>query len=439
VLIAAAVLTGAIAATVDGQPVMVDALDATLAPQVERLRDVLHAAGVAGVERLVGEAIASAGVPDAVAPPVSDDDVRRFRSEHPDDFERLALDPVFERAAIRHHLEERARATARAARLRDLRAARRVVIAVPDGRVLERPLLPRRKVARVDRTAIRAAALEQVAALPLYRARGELYRIRRRRLDEAIDEHFLARAGPPREPAGVLPAPVSDEELREFVDDERQAGRVIADPERVRPYLAFRKGHRARAELLDRLRAQARIEVKLEPPPVPHLPENEADAPVLGPPSARRLIVYSNYRCGPCRAVHREIDRLRADAPDIRVAFRDFVPVYDPAASEGAGLVRCAAKLGAFEAMRRMLLERDAPRFGQRWFADADLAALARSIRVDATAFAACLAAPETAATIARDSAAARALGFTEAPGLLANGVPLSGMQSAATLARALP
>jgi hypothetical protein len=37
-----------------------------------------------------------------------------------------------------------------------------------------------------------------------------------------------------------------------------------------------------------------------------------------------------------------------------------------------------------------------------------------------------------------RDSANARALGFTEAPGLLANGAPLSGMQTATALARAL-
>jgi protein-disulfide isomerase len=152
----------------------------------------------------------------------------------------------------------------------------------------------------------------------------------------------------------------------------------------------------------------------------------------------RRLIVYSNHRCGPCRAVHREIDRLRADDPGVRVAFLDFVPVYDPVATEGARLVRCAARLGAFEAMRRALLERDAPKFGQRWFADDAVAALARPIQVDATAFAACLAAPETSAAIVRDSANARALGFTEAPGLLANGAPLSGMQTATALARAL-
>jgi predicted DsbA family dithiol-disulfide isomerase len=88
--------------------------------------------------------------------------------------------------------------------------------------------------------------------------------------------------------------------------------------------------------------------------------------------------------------------------------------------------------------MRRTLLERDPPKFGQRWFADDAVADLARSIQVDPTAFAACLAAPETAAAIVRDSARARALGFTEAPGILANGAPLSGMQTAAALARAL-
>jgi protein-disulfide isomerase len=171
---------------------------------------------------------------------------------------------------------------------------------------------------------------------------------------------------------------------------------------------------------------------------VPRLPQEEAGAPALGPADGRRLIAYSNYRCEPCRAVHREIDRLRADDPGVRVVLRDFIPVYDPVASEAARLARCAATLGAFEPMRRVLLDRPPPKFGQRWFEDAALPALAHTLHVDPAAFTGCLASLAVSDAIARDGAHARTLGFTEAPAFLADGIPLSGMQSAASLSRAL-
>jgi Thioredoxin len=433
VLLAAVALAGAVAATIDGQPITIDALDAPASQEVERLHDALHDAAVAGVERLVAEAIESTtpSTEETADRGVGDADVDRFRAEHRADVARMALDTASERAAVRHYLEERARAD----RARRLRAGRAVVVAVPEGRLLEQPLSARRKIARVDAVAIRAAALEQVAALPLYRARGELYLARKRRLDAMIDERLLARASTPSEQPGPT---VSDDELQAYVEAERRAGRAIADAERVRPYLAFQKTHRARAERLEALRAGACIEVLLRPPPVPHLPEDEGGAPALGPPGGRTLILYSNYRCDTCRAVHREVDRLRATDPDVRIVFRDFVPVYDPVATEGAWLVRCAATLGVFEAMRRVLLERDPPAFGQRWVTDDGLPALAATLGVDASTLAACLSASETAATVGRDSARARDLGFTEAPAMLARGKPLSGMQSVATLASAL-
>src|SRR4029453_10681188 len=94
VLLAAVALAGAVAATIDGQPITIDALDAPASQDVERLRAAPHDAAVAGVERLVTEAIESTRTPEPEAPPaaVSDADVRRFRAERPADFERLALD-----------------------------------------------------------------------------------------------------------------------------------------------------------------------------------------------------------------------------------------------------------------------------------------------------------------------------------------------------------
>ena len=432
-LLAAVALAGAVAATIDGQPITIDALDAPASQEVERLHDALHAAAVAGVERLVAEAIESTtpSTEETADRGVGDADVDRFRAEHHADVARMALDTASERAAVRHYLEERARAD----RARRLRAGRTVVIAVPDGRLLEQPLPARRKIARVDAVAIRAAALEQVAALPLYRARGELYLARKRRLDALIDERLLARASTPSDQPG---ATVSDDELHAYVEAERRAGRPITDTGTGATVSRVPEdASRASGTAGDAARRGAH---RGAPPPAPGTASagRRGGAPALGPPAGRTLILYSNYRCETCRAVHREVDRLRAADQDVRIVFRDFVPVYDPVATESARLVRCAATLGAFEAMRRVLLERDPPAFGQRWVTDDGLPALAATLGIDASTLAACLTASDTTATVVRDSARARDLGFTEAPAMLARGKPLSGMQSAATLASAL-
>jgi hypothetical protein len=300
-------------------------------------------------------------------------------------------------------------------------------------------------VARVDGVSIYAAALEQAAALPLYRLRGEIYRERQRNVEVAIETLLFTQEARQR---GVslqallaeVPeaATVSPEELSAFIDAERAAGRTAPSPERARPYLEFRKAHAHRTVLRDRLRAAACVAILLPEPTVPHLPMLEEDAPVLGPPAGSRLVVYANYRCTPCRIVHREIDRLRAADPTVRVIFRDFIPVYDPVAHEAARLARCAARLGAFERLRSTLLGRESPAFGLPWYTEETIPALSRALGVDPAVFMPCLSSPETHQAIERDTAHAYALGFEEAPALVAEGIPFSGAQSASSLTHAL-
>ena len=79
---ATVVLTAAIAATIDGVPITVAALDAPVQAQVERIRDTLRATAVSGVERLIDEALGaeSPSAPEEAAVSVTDEDVRRFRA-----------------------------------------------------------------------------------------------------------------------------------------------------------------------------------------------------------------------------------------------------------------------------------------------------------------------------------------------------------------------
>jgi predicted DsbA family dithiol-disulfide isomerase len=88
--------------------------------------------------------------------------------------------------------------------------------------------------------------------------------------------------------------------------------------------------------------------------------------------------------------------------------------------------------------MRAEVLGREPPAFGVAWYTEDTLRSLANKLEIDPPAFLQCLSASETREAITRDTAHARELGFDEAPAIVAEGIPLSGMQSASSLARAL-
>lgn len=442
-----------VAARVDGQPILLPDIDAPSQTKIDKLRAQLTTTAAAALHDAIDERLrrASEAARAPTPAPVTDAASSAFRASHPEDFdgsrgpEAARRDSALERAAIRYHLEAEARGAAETEARRLRRQGHVVESAVPQSAELDEPLAPERTVARIDGQPVPAADLERAAALRLYRLRGEIYRERSRNLSEAIDALLLEREAARRgTTAGALlagsagPATVSDEEIDAFIARERAEGRPVPAGERARPYLEFQKSYGRRAALLDELRAKARIETLLRQPEVPLLPVEENGAPALGPAAGRRVAVYTNYRCRVCRAVHGELDRLRASDSSVRVVFRDLIPAYDPTADEAARLARCGAKLGRFEPVHRALLERDPPPFGTPWFSPAERADLARAQGIDPAAFDSCLTAPATSAAIANDTDEARHLGFDEAPAFVAEGIPLSGMQSADGLARAL-
>jgi protein-disulfide isomerase len=437
-----------IAATVAGRPIPVAALDAREPRKVEALRAQLRDAFAAALDRVIDERIGAA----AIGPiePVSDAEVAAFREARREDFEGEgaptggARDPAVQARAIRAYLEQLRREQAAARARAAARAEHSIETDLPSGRELERPLPGDRVVGRLDGAPLHARSVERAAALELYRLRGELFRGRERLLERELEAALLAREAERRgrsaaalETELAAPAQVSEEELAEFLRAERAAGRPVP-PERARPYLQFRKRQARREALLARLRASEPIEILLAPPEPPRLPLGPLDAgPTLGP-GPRTLVVYSNYRCRSCRALHAAIDELLTDRTDVRVVFRDFVPTWDPVADEAARLARCAAEQGRFAHMRARLLEIAPPNLGQHWFREPGAEDLARAVDAEPTRLATCLARPEWSERIDRDTRFARSLGFETPPALVAEGTALSGIQSAAAIAQAL-
>ncbi|MCG6862586.1 MAG: DsbA family protein [Chromatiaceae bacterium] len=434
----------------DGGSVSLAAVDAASRGKAPALLEALHEEAALALDALIDERLVElAGGTLAVAPvpPVSEDEIDRFRRERAADFEGpeapqgSAAIPAVRRAAIRHYLEEQAREGARRGALGALRARHRVEPKLPDSAELAAPLAPGRVVARLDGEPLCAGDLEARAALRLYRLRGELARERLRVAEDLLAERLLAaeaaRRGMDVEAlvASQTAAPGADA-FAELAAAERALGRPEPDPERARPLLEFRARQAARQALLARLRAEADVEVAIELPRPPRLPVLVDDAPFLGRADGARLIVYANYRCHACRRAHAEIDRLLSVSDEVRVVFRDWIPAYDPAARQAAALARCAARQGHFAEMRAALLAVERPDFGLPW-PEGDAGPVARVAGLDAVALRTCLTGAMDPA-IERDSAQARAMGFEHAPAFVAEGVPLSGTQSAEGLARAL-
>jgi protein-disulfide isomerase len=440
-----------IAARVDGDPILLRDVDAPSRSKIDRLHAELARVAQSAVDDLIDGRLARlpGAAPDPTPLPVTEEAVRDFRAAHPRDFDGehgpgAAGAPEVDRAAIRFRLEREVRIAAEAAGRRARRAGHAIETTLPPAAQLAEALAPGRTVARLDGGAVPAKEMERAAALRLYRLRGEIFRERSRNLGAAIEARLLEREAARRgttEAALVAaqPTAVSEAEIDAFIAGERAAGRPVPSRERARPYLEFQKAHARRAELVDALRRRAAIEVLLREPAVPHLEVGEdGAAAALGPADGPRVVAFTNYRCRVCRATHAELDRLRAANPKVRIVLRDFIAVYDPAALEAARLARCAAKLGGLAEVRAALLERKPPRFGWPWFRAEERKALSRAAGIDPHGLESCLAAPEIDAAISADTSAALRLGFDEAPAFVVAGVPLSGMQSAGGLARAL-
>lgn len=320
--------------------------------------------------------------------------------------------------------------------VRELANGHELRSALPGPAELETQLVPHRIIAWVDRKPLLAADLERHAALRLYRLRGELDLERRRQLETLIDRSLLRAEARRRhvslqalEALLARPEPVTDAELRAFAASEHAARRPAPDPERARPYLEFRKRHERRASLLLDLRKHADIRIHLQAPPRPRLSVDTDGGLSLTAAAGSVLVVYTNYRCSLCRATHHELDRLITGEHAPHIVLRDFVSRGDSAAIETAALVRCAARHRKLAIVRGAVLHAEGT---------PELNAVAKLVGMTSPALRACAESAEIHAQIERDTQAALRLGFEEAPAFVADGYPLSGMQTAEQLRRAL-
>ena len=176
-------------------------------------------------------------------------------------------------------------------------------------------------------------------------------------------------------------------------------------------------------ELVAGLRADAKIEVHLDPP---RLPVELQDARQRGPADAPVTIVeFSDFQCPFCRRVQPVLSELREEYQDrIRWVFKDL-PLTDihPEAVRAAQAARCAGEQDKFWEYRAKLFEQDL-------FTDATYTEVAEATEVDPEPLMECLNSGKYQRPVAVEALEARNLGIEGTPAILVNGILMTGARA---------
>lgn len=136
---------------------------------------------------------------------------------------------------------------------------------------------------------------------------------------------------------------------------------------------------------------------------------------VIGNPAGKRVLVeFTDYNCTFCEASVKDVKRLVAEDPDLKVVIREW-PIFE--GSDASARMALAAGLqGKYTA------------FHDAMFRTGDVAAAAKAAGLDMTRAEADAASPAVSTEIARNLDLARSLGFTGTPAWVAGKRPIGGM-----------
>jgi protein-disulfide isomerase len=289
-------------------------------------------------------------------------------------------------------------------------------------------------VAHVDGRAITRGEVDARAAGGLQRLAQEEYELRRQALDEIVAERLLdaeaARRGVSRDAllqAEVMAktAPPTPEQMRAVFERSRDrlgdTSYAEVAPQIERSLREQALGQR-QADFFAQLKARSSVQVSLEAPraslAVP------ADAPALGPAQAPVTIVgFLDYQCPYCHRAQAVVDQvLGRYQGKVRLVHQDFL-LGRPRSLPAARAARCAGEQGRFWEYHRSLLMQAGD------MSDADLAARAGALSLDAGRFSTCLASDRHDTAIEKAVADGHALGITGTPTFFVNGRRLVGAQ----------
>jgi protein-disulfide isomerase len=263
---------------------------------------------------------------------------------------------------------------------------------------------------------------------------GKLYELRSQAVEEMIDEQLLEaeakKRGMSRDDLVKVEAtkakPVEQAEVQAFYDRLKPRlgeTKLEAVADQIRERLETQRIQEAHQALVQGLREQAKVEVKLEPPRI----DVAAEGPSRGPADAPVTIVeFSDYQCPFCKRAEPTVQEVVKRYPQqVRVVFRHFpLDSIHPLARPAAEAAACAEEQGKFWEYHALLFDKS-PELDP-----ATLKKLAGDSKLDVAAFDACVASGKHKQRVEKDAEAGRAANVSGTPAFFVNGIPLSGARS---------
>jgi len=293
---------------------------------------------------------------------------------------------------------------------------------------------PKQAVATVGDQTIYDSDLASSAEGQLQSLRSQEYEIKRKALDNLIEQKMLENAAKAK---GLTTEQLLHQEIDAKVkepNDDMIQGYYLAQSSKLnrplddalktqlRQAIKQSQSQQLRQDYMKQLRSGNKVVVLLSPPRVqvaydPKRLRGNAKAPVM-------IVEFSDYQCPYCHQVEPTVKEILAKYGDkVSLSYRDF-PLYaiHPYAMGAAEASRCAEEQGKFWEYHDQLfnaskLEKDA------------LIQYARDLKLDDRQFESCLTTEKYKADIDKDQLEGRNAGVNGTPGFFINGVFVSGAQ----------
>lgn len=291
---------------------------------------------------------------------------------------------------------------------------------------------PKQTVATIGGQSISEQELSSSAEGQLQPLRSQEYEIKRKALDDLIEQKLLESAAKAK---GVTTDQLLQQEVESKVkdpsDDEVQGfymaqaarmNRPLDDALKTQIRQAIRQTEtqQIRQDYIAHLRAENKVVVLLSPPRVkvaldPKRLRGNPNAPIT-------IVEFSDYQCPYCRQAEPTVKTLLAKYGDkVRLSYRDFpLTSLHPQAMIAAEASRCAEEQGKFWEYHDQL-------FTAQALDKNALVDYARNLKLDTSQFESCLNSEKYKSEIEADEQAGRSVGVNGTPGFFVNGISISG------------
>jgi len=289
---------------------------------------------------------------------------------------------------------------------------------------------PKAPVAKVGGQVITAGELAEVTKARLAKLEADhaekVYQLKSEALDELVEKRLIEakakREGLTSEKLverDVKPKDPTDAEIQQVYDRAKASGRQVPPFEQVKGEIAKmlkdRSSGEGRRVFVDKLKAEAKVEVLLPPLLMPKV-EVALEGQSKGPSNAPiNIVEFSDYQCPYCIRFFRDtmplIEQEYINTGKVKYVFRNLpLESIHPFAVKAAEAADCAGEQGKFWQMHRRLFS------NQEALGPADLQLHAQSIGLDLTRFNQCLSGGSHAPAIRKGAEEAFSAGIQGTP-----------------------